>query len=145
MKSQTVRVLGIIHAFLREQSNISHVVDLGLSSLIWLIVMPRFPGRSDLLTPCYSGGIPTGTFGPVNPALPSTYKFIERLFKEVSSVFPDSYIHLGGDEVDLSCWYVCNLADDFNSNWVLALITVGNLHCTGSRNVHEMSADFQNS
>ncbi|XP_067358733.1 beta-hexosaminidase subunit alpha isoform X2 [Channa argus] len=61
-------------------------------------------GQSNLLTPCYRRGIPSGTFGPVNPALPSTYQFMERLFKEVSSVFPDSYIHLGGDEVDFSCW-----------------------------------------
>lgn len=62
------------------------------------------PGQSDLLTPCYRGGTPSGVFGPVNPALPSTYQFMARLFKEVSSVFPDSYIHLGGDEVDFSCW-----------------------------------------
>ncbi|XP_027128675.1 beta-hexosaminidase subunit alpha isoform X2 [Larimichthys crocea] len=61
-------------------------------------------GQSDLLTPCYKGGAPSGTFGPVNPALSSTYQFMARLFKEVSSVFPDSYIHLGGDEVDFSCW-----------------------------------------
>ncbi|XP_076025390.1 beta-hexosaminidase subunit alpha [Genypterus blacodes] len=61
-------------------------------------------GRSDLLTPCYSGAIPSGTFGPVNPASPSTFHFMARLYKEVSSVFPDSYIHLGGDEVDFTCW-----------------------------------------
>uniref|UniRef100_A0A3Q0R2A8 Beta-hexosaminidase n=1 Tax=Amphilophus citrinellus TaxID=61819 RepID=A0A3Q0R2A8_AMPCI len=61
-------------------------------------------GQSDLLTPCYRGSTPSGTFGPVNPALPSTYKFMATLFKEVSSVFPDSYIHLGGDEVNFSCW-----------------------------------------
>uniref|UniRef100_A0AAQ5XIZ8 Beta-hexosaminidase n=2 Tax=Amphiprion ocellaris TaxID=80972 RepID=A0AAQ5XIZ8_AMPOC len=61
-------------------------------------------GQPDLLTPCYKGGIPSGTFGPINPALPSTYHFMATLFKEVSVVFPDSYIHLGGDEVDFSCW-----------------------------------------
>uniref|UniRef100_A0A672YC14 Beta-hexosaminidase n=1 Tax=Sphaeramia orbicularis TaxID=375764 RepID=A0A672YC14_9TELE len=61
-------------------------------------------GQSDLLTPCYKGGTPSGAFGPVNPTLPSTYQFIARLFKEVSSVFPDSYIHLGGDEVNFFCW-----------------------------------------
>uniref|UniRef100_A0A8C2WI60 Beta-hexosaminidase n=1 Tax=Cyclopterus lumpus TaxID=8103 RepID=A0A8C2WI60_CYCLU len=61
-------------------------------------------GQSDLLTPCYSGSTPSGAFGPVNPALPSTYQFMATLLKEVSSVFPDSYIHLGGDEVNFSCW-----------------------------------------
>uniref|UniRef100_A0A8C6LIA2 Beta-hexosaminidase subunit alpha n=1 Tax=Nothobranchius furzeri TaxID=105023 RepID=A0A8C6LIA2_NOTFU len=29
---------------------------------------------------------PSGTFGPVNPALPSTYQFMASLFKEVASV-----------------------------------------------------------
>jgi len=62
------------------------------------------PGQPDLLTPCYRGSTPSGTFGPVNPVLPSTYQFMTKLFKEVSSVFPDSYIHLGGDEVRFGCW-----------------------------------------
>uniref|UniRef100_A0A672J6J6 Beta-hexosaminidase n=1 Tax=Salarias fasciatus TaxID=181472 RepID=A0A672J6J6_SALFA len=61
-------------------------------------------GQPDLLTPCYTGNTPTGSVGPVNPALPSTYKFMWALLKEVTSVFPDSYIHLGGDEVNFSCW-----------------------------------------
>ncbi|XP_012726823.2 beta-hexosaminidase subunit beta isoform X1 [Fundulus heteroclitus] len=61
-------------------------------------------GQPDLLTPCYAGSKPSGTFGPVNPILNSTYTFMQQFFKEVSTVFPDAYVHLGGDEVDFTCW-----------------------------------------
>ncbi|KAJ8872803.1 hypothetical protein PR048_026419 [Dryococelus australis] len=61
-------------------------------------------GQANLLTPCYSSDKADGTFGPINPALDSTYTFIEKLFEEVTGLFPDKYIHLGGDEVSFDCW-----------------------------------------
>ncbi|KAK2524597.1 Hexa [Columba guinea] len=62
------------------------------------------PGAPGLLTPCYLGKDPSGTYGPINPVLNSTYQFVADLFQEVSAVFPDFFLHLGGDEVDFTCW-----------------------------------------
>ncbi|XP_014667374.1 PREDICTED: beta-hexosaminidase subunit alpha-like [Priapulus caudatus] len=61
-------------------------------------------GRPGLLTLCYADGRPDGTHGPVNPVPASTYDFMRRLLAEVVSVFPDAYVHLGGDEVNFGCW-----------------------------------------
>ena len=46
------------------------------------------------------------TYGPINPTLDSTFTFLKKFFSEVAEKFPDQYLHLGGDEVHASCWYV---------------------------------------
>ena len=62
-------------------------------------------GQDHLLTPCYNYyGQPSGMYGPINPILRKSYTFLNKLFKEVMSVFPDKYVHLGGDEVPFGCW-----------------------------------------
>ncbi len=62
-------------------------------------------GQEYLLTPCYDYmNRPDGFFGPINPILKSTYTFLYKFFREVLAVFPDKYVHLGGDEVPFDCW-----------------------------------------
>lgn len=78
-------------------------------------VMPEFdtPGHTrswgqgypEILTKCYDeNGDPNGKLGPIDPTRNKTYTFLAKFFKEVAEVFPDQYIHLGGDEVRFDCW-----------------------------------------
>lgn len=63
------------------------------------------PGSPGLLTRCYKkDGTADDFFGPINPVPAKNYKFLKEFFAETFEVFPDAYIHLGGDEVDFSCW-----------------------------------------
>jgi hexosaminidase len=63
-------------------------------------------GKQELLSVCYDNEtlLPLGTFGPIDPTRDSTYHFMREFYAEVTSVFQDSVIHLGGDEVDYECW-----------------------------------------
>lgn len=61
-----------------------------------------------ILTTCYdSSGNPItgdGATGPLNPTLDATYSFLKQLYAELNDIFPDKYVHVGGDEVPSECW-----------------------------------------
>ncbi len=40
----------------------------------------------------------------INPAKEATYQFLDTFFGEMASLFPDDYIHIGGDEVTDEQW-----------------------------------------
>jgi hexosaminidase len=41
---------------------------------------------------------------PLNPALQQTYDAVAAVFGDIASMFPDAFVHTGGDEVELPCW-----------------------------------------
>ena len=46
-----------------------------------------------------------GVFDPaLDPTNPKVYTFLEKLFTEMASLFPDEYFHIGGDEVTGKHW-----------------------------------------
>lgn len=61
-------------------------------------------GAPGLTTTCFApNGSVTGT-GPVDPTREENFAIIGALIAEAASVFPDAYMHIGGDEVDYTCW-----------------------------------------
>lgn len=41
--------------------------------------------------------------GPLDVTLDATYKLVKEVFTEIFTLFPDPFVHLGGDEVMLTC------------------------------------------
>ncbi|XP_014364554.2 beta-hexosaminidase subunit beta [Papilio machaon] len=93
------------------KDNIEQIVEY--ARLRGIRVLPEFdvPGHTrswgnaypNILTPCYRGNEVEG-LGPMNPIRNITYKMIRDLFHEVQARFPDKYLHIGGDEVQMQCW-----------------------------------------
>ncbi|XP_045194093.2 beta-hexosaminidase subunit beta-like [Mercenaria mercenaria] len=62
-------------------------------------------GYPEIKSTCYVGNVPIqGPMGPINPAQNETYSFLAKLFSEIYNVFPDNFVHLGGDELHSTCW-----------------------------------------
>jgi len=45
-----------------------------------------------------------GATPTINPARETTYIFLDHLFKEMTSLFPDAYLHIGADENNGAAW-----------------------------------------
>jgi len=68
-------------------------------------------GYPELMTPCGAGGRLMD--GPLDPSKPSTFDFLDTLWGELAQTFPDQFMHLGGDKIDLECWRRDRLITEF--------------------------------
>ncbi|MDD2283890.1 MAG: beta-N-acetylhexosaminidase [Paludibacter sp.] len=85
------------------QAEIAEIVGYARQRFIEIIPEIDMPGHATAATrayPEFSGGgskrYPNYTF---NPGKEGTYTFITNILKEVTTLFPSRYIHIGGDEV----------------------------------------------
>jgi hexosaminidase len=80
-------------------------------------IVPEFemPGHSTAWLVAYpelaSGSTPTGIrrkFGVsdyvLDPTREETYRFLEKFLAEMTTIFPDQYVHIGGDEAPAPDW-----------------------------------------
>ncbi|WNJ21074.1 family 20 glycosylhydrolase [Pontibacter sp. G13] len=75
--------------------------DLPGHSTSWLVAYPEFgsqPGPYELER---KFGIHKPTLDPTNEAV---YEFLDTFFGEMATLFPDAYLHIGGDEVKPDHW-----------------------------------------
>lgn len=62
-----------------------------------------------------------GVLKPVlDPTNEAVYRFIDTLVGEIAAVFPDAYLHIGGDEVDASQWMASPSIQQFMQQHKLA-------------------------
>lgn len=76
-------------------------VDVPGHTTGWLVGYPELaskPGSFELKPDM------TAMHNALDPSKESTYEFLDRLFGEITGLFPDSYFHIGGDEVTGLQW-----------------------------------------
>lgn len=70
--------------------------------------MNSWGGVTSLLAKCRNS---TGYLQPksmIDPSVEENYFFLKKFFQEIVDVFPEQFIHLGGDETEFwieDCWY----------------------------------------
>ncbi|OGD23881.1 MAG: hypothetical protein A2Y70_05980 [Candidatus Aminicenantes bacterium RBG_13_64_14] len=75
--------------------------DIPGHSTSWFVAYPEFSSAPGT----YGIERKFGVFGPAfNPADERIYPFFDAFLKEMSALFPDPYLHIGGDEVEGHQW-----------------------------------------
>ncbi|KMJ46104.1 beta-N-acetylhexosaminidase [Xenorhabdus khoisanae] len=110
-KLQQLASDGLFYSKAQMQEVVVYASSLGIR------VVPEidFPGHASAIAVAYPELISArGTYEmqrgwgvhkpTLDPSNPKVHQFADTLIGEVAAIFPDPYIHIGGDEVDTSQW-----------------------------------------
>lgn len=76
-----------------------------------------YPNLGSLKNGAYKLETNYGVFNPtLNPAKEETYEFLAVFLKEMAELFPDSYLHIGGDENNGNHWNENNKIQKFKKD-----------------------------
>jgi hexosaminidase len=75
--------------------------DIPGHSTSWLVGYSELASAPGPYTIERGWGVKDPTF---NPTIEETYEFFDKFFKEMSGLFPDAYMHIGGDENNGKQW-----------------------------------------
>jgi hexosaminidase len=79
--------------------------DLPGHSTSWLVAYPELGSAPGPYTLAREYGIHDATLDPTRE---ETYRFLDRFFGEMATLFPDEYVHIGGDEVSAKTHWISN-------------------------------------
>jgi hexosaminidase len=94
-------VRGIVQ-FARERGiRVVPEFDMPGHTTSWFAAFPNLASTPGPYTVKPGAGLFEATMDPTRPEL---YQFLDAFFAEIAALFPDEYVHIGGDEVDPAQW-----------------------------------------
>lgn len=91
------------------QDDIKDVVDFARQRGVRIVMEVDTPGHASSMCAgfpevCPSAGSPLDRYTALRPDTNATFDLLEKLMRDLLSVAPDAYFHIGGDEVHYDSW-----------------------------------------
>lgn len=87
------------------QNDVKEIIEYAREHGIRVMIEFDIPGHAESWCVGYPNVCPSPTCtSPLDPSSSTTFSLMQSLFTEVAAIFPEQLFHLGGDEVDTSCW-----------------------------------------
>jgi hexosaminidase len=92
------------------QADVKAIVEYARQRGVRVTIEIDSPGHASSMCKGYPSICCTGYCGNMDPSKDATYNLFDGLFSEITGrkqgggLFPDDFLHLGGDEVNTDCW-----------------------------------------